>query len=244
MTEFLLGAIGVDEPVQEQTYAQYRFRMPAGSTDLLLVRHGESAPMEAADFPRTPDGQADPELSELGREQAELLSKRLAQADLDALYVSSLRRTQQTAAPLVQLTGLVPRVEPDLREIFLGEWEGGEFRRLAIERDPRMMDLLRGGEWSLVPGGEPVAGFAGRVRDALVRIHEAHPDQRVAVVCHGGVIGQVVALATGARSLAFMACDNTAISQVILHGEHWTVRRFNDTEHLGPAFTQASPPPQ
>jgi len=228
----------------EEFYPQYRFRIPEGACDLLLVRHGESAAMPTGGFPKTESGQADPELSPMGREQAVLVSARLAKANLDALYVSSLRRTHQTIAPLVDRVGLKPTIDPDLREVELGEWEGGEFRRLANEKDPRMMRVLRGGGWAEVPGGEDAAAFAARVRGAIERIAAAHPDQRVGVVCHGGVIGQIIALATGASTMAFMGCDNSSISQVIVHGEHWMVRRFNDTEHLSPAFTTAADPPQ
>ncbi|HZE66342.1 MAG TPA: histidine phosphatase family protein [Sporichthyaceae bacterium] len=229
----------------EGVYPQYRFRIPAGACDLLLVRHGESAAMPAGSgFPTTPSGQADPELSPAGCEQAVLVSARLAKVGLDALYASSLRRTQQTIAPLVEQTGMKPTIDPDLREIELGEWEGGEFRRLANIKDPRMMRLLRNGSWSQVPGGEDSAVFAGRVQAAITRIAAAHPDQRVAVVCHGGVIGQIIALATGASTLSFMGSDNSSISQVIVHDGHWIVRRFNDTEHLSPAFTTAAAPPE
>ncbi|HEY2831785.1 MAG TPA: histidine phosphatase family protein [Sporichthyaceae bacterium] len=228
----------------EEFYPQYRFRIPEGACDLLLVRHGESAAMPADDFPTTATGQADPELSPTGREQAVLVSARLAKAGLDALYVSSLRRTQQTVAPLIDQVGLKPTIDPDLREVQLGEWEGGEFRRLANAKDPRMMRMLRNGSWSEVPGGEGADVFAARVRGAIGRIAAEHPNQRVAVICHGGVIGQIIALASGCSTLAFMGSDNSSISQVIVHGDHWIVRRFNDTEHLSPAFTTSAPPPQ
>ncbi len=245
MNEHGAFPIDLEEPEGgERAYSQYRFKVPEGSTDVLLIRHGESAAMEPTGFPVTAEGQADPELSPTGREQAAAVCVRLAEAGLDALYVSSLRRTHETIAPLVAKTGLVPQVDPDLREVFLGEWEGGEFRRRAIMKDPRMMELLAGGTWDMVPGAESTDGFAARVRGALQRIHAAHPGQRVGVVCHGGVIGQALALASGANSLAFMGCDNTSISQLVLADDHWIVRRFNDTEHLGPAFTQVSPPPE
>jgi probable phosphoglycerate mutase len=42
-----------------------------------------------------------------------------------------------------------------------------------------------------------------------------------------------------------MGCDNSSISQVIVTADgHWIVRRFNDTEHLSPAFTTAAAPVQ
>lgn len=233
------------EPDEAPSYGQYRFRIPPRATDVLLIRHGESAPMPAGPgFPVTADGQADPDLSPLGREQAEHLGRRLADVHFDALYITSLRRTAQTAAPLIARRPMVANIEPDLREIRIGDWEGGEFRRREVIKDPVMMELLRGGGWGLVPGGEDPEAFATRVRGALRRIQAAHPGERVAVICHGGVIGQAVALATGARPLAFMTCDNASISQLILHEDQWIVRRFNDTDHLGPAFTTAAQPLQ
>lgn len=231
--------------VQDEHFPQSQFRIPVGATDVLLIRHGQSAPMPAGDaFPKTADGQADPELSEEGRRQAELLGERLAGASIAALYATSLCRTRQTAQPLADRCGLQVRVEPDLREIYLGEWEGGEFRRRVEARDPLMRRLHRESSWAVVPGAEPVEQFAGRVRAALGRIRDAHPGERVAVVCHGGVVAQAIAVATGAAQLAFLQCDNASVSQLILHGDLWIVRRFNDTAHLGPAFTASSPPPQ
>lgn len=224
-------------------YPQTNFRIPDGSTDVLLIRHGQSAAMAAeGDYPKAPDGQADPELSEEGRHQAELLGQRLAVVGIVAIYTSTLRRTHQTAAPLAERTGLKPEEDVDLCEIRLGEWEGGEYRRRVERRDPMMFELMAKQSWSVIPGAESDEVFGGRIRAGLSRIQAAHPGQRVAVVCHGGVIGQVVALATGASPLAFMHVDNASISQVILHGEHWIVRRFNDTTHLGPAFPAASEP--
>lgn len=193
--------------------------------------------------PRSADGHADPALSEEGRHQAELLAQRLGVVHIDAIYVTTLRRTAQTAAPLAARLGLTPLVEPGLREIHLGDWEGGTFRRLVAERDPRMRQLWHTGSWDVVPNAEPAADFAARVRGALERIRDANPGRRVAAVCHGGVIGQAVALATGAGPLAFMQGDNASVTQLILHGDLWIVRRFNDTAHLGPAFSQTSAPP-
>ena len=55
---------------------------------------------------------------------------------IDAIYVTTLRRTHETAAPLAARLGITPIEEPDLREVFLGEWEGGHLPRSA--RSPRI----------------------------------------------------------------------------------------------------------
>jgi probable phosphoglycerate mutase len=224
----------------EVGYPQRGFETPAGAVDMLLIRHGQSAEMAVTGYPRTANGQGDPELSAKGHGQAAALAERLVDAGIEAMYVTSLIRTQQTAAPLAARLGLTPVVVADLREVSLGDWEGGEFRRRMEHKDPLMLELLRSGRWSLAPGAESDEQFADRVRAGLLRIQAAHAGQRVAVVCHGGVIGQAIALASGCTPIAFAFSDNTSISQLVLHGEHWTVRRYNDTEHLGPAFTAAT----
>src|SRR5436190_23963188 len=102
-----------DEPPRE--YRQTRFKRPPGSTELILVRHGESEAMvPGRPFPLV-DGHGDPALAPLGREQAEQVGVRLAAHPIDAIYVSTLRRTHETAAPLAARLGLVPIVERDLR---------------------------------------------------------------------------------------------------------------------------------
>ncbi len=223
-------------------FPQGRFRAPEGACELLLVRHGQSEDaVEGEDFARS-GGHADPPLSALGREQAERVGARLAAEHVDALYVTSLRRTAETAAPLASATGLEPVVEHDLREIYLGEWEGWVFEQKFVDRDPLALRLVDEQRWDLIPGCEPVDGFAARVRAGIERIAAAHPDQRVVAVVHGGVIGEVLAQAAESRPWAFVGADNASISHIVVTGRRWVVRRFNDTTHLDPRLSvRASP---
>ena len=95
-------------------------------------------------------------MSPLGRDQAARLCARLATEHVDAVYVTSLRRTVETAAPLAALLGIEPEVEADLREIYLGEWEGWVFEQKFVDRDPLALEMVREQRWDLVPGAEPV----------------------------------------------------------------------------------------
>ncbi|MCU0310385.1 MAG: histidine phosphatase family protein [Acidimicrobiales bacterium] len=215
-----------------EEFGQRPFTAPPGATELFLVRHGQSAPYRPGrPFPLV-DGQGDPPLSELGAWQAERVADRLAGETLHALYVTTLRRTVETAAPLAGRTRLTPRVEPDLREVHLGEWEGGLFRQMAAERHPVFVEMDRTQEWGAIPGAESSGALRARVRAALERLHARHPGERVVVVSHGGAIGAALAEATGARGLAFAGADNASISHVVLLGDRWVLRRFNDTGHL------------
>ena len=85
---------------EPRSYRQPRFAPPPGSTELLLVRHGESEPaVEDRPFPLV-DGHGDPALAPEGRAQAARVCARLAGEHIDAIYVSKLRRTAETAANL------------------------------------------------------------------------------------------------------------------------------------------------
>ncbi|MFC5828342.1 histidine phosphatase family protein [Nonomuraea insulae] len=225
------------ESDKQVEYRQGRFRTPPGATEVLLVRHGESEPARPGEpFPLV-DGQGDPGLAPEGREHAERVALRLATERVDAIYVSSLRRTSQTAAPLAARLGLTPVMEPELREVHLGEWEGGLFRRMVAEGHPTAQRMSAEERWDVIPGAEPAAAFSDRVGKVLAKLAAAHPDQRIVVVTHGGVIAEALAAATGSRPFAFLGADNASVSHLVLTEARWILRRFNDTAHLDPAFS-------
>jgi probable phosphoglycerate mutase len=227
---------------EPRVYRQVRFAPPGGSTELLLVRHGESEESVAGESFPLVDGQGDPALSSEGANQAADVCARLAGQDIDAIYVSTLRRTAATAEPLARRLGMAPVVERDLREVHLGEWEGGVYREKVIEGDPLGLRILEEQRWDVIPGAEPAETFSRRVRGAVERIAAAHPDQRVAVFAHGGTIGEILHQATGSQPFAFMGADNASISHVVVSNDRWILRRFNDTSHLSTRLT-ARPQP-
>jgi probable phosphoglycerate mutase len=226
---------------QTREYRQFRFSAPPGATDILLVRHGESAPARIDEPAPLVDGQSDPELDARGHEEAERVAGRLEREEVSAIYITNLRRTAQTAAPLASRLGIEPRVEPDLREIHLGEWEGATFRRRMTENDPLARRVIEEQRWDIIPGAETTDAFLKRVRQGIERIAAAHTDQRVVVFTHGGVIATVIHLATDCAPFAFLGADNASITHLVVMRERWLVRRFNDTGHLG---TDLDRPPQ
>ena len=231
---------------QTQVYRQLRFRRPPGATEILLVRHGESAPANPSEpFPMV-EGHSDPPLDPVGHRQAQQVAARILASgeQIAAIYVTTLQRTHQTAAPLARALEIEPQVERDLREVNLGEWEGGGlFRKHVSEGHPVALEMAATGRWDVIPGAEKSEALEARVRAGITRIAERHPDQTVVVVAHGGVIGQVLSIATGGRSFAFSGADNASISHLVIAGKRWIVRRFNDTGHLSSMFTEAPEPP-
>jgi probable phosphoglycerate mutase len=216
----------------EKEYPQARFERPEGATEILLVRHGESRPaIPGNPFPLV-DGHGDPELSELGRQQAVLVGERLRHLPIDAVYVTKLRRTQETAAPLCKHLGMDFVIEPHLHEVFLGDWEGGIYRVKAAEKDPLFVRMMLEERWDIIPGAESGDDFLARIRHGLTRIASNHQGRLAVAVVHGGVIGQIIAHATGARPFSFLGSDNASISHIVMHDHSVIVRRFNDASHL------------
>jgi 2,3-bisphosphoglycerate-dependent phosphoglycerate mutase len=197
-----------------------------------LVRHGASADSVEGESFELVEGQGDPPLSDIGRHQAELVALRLATEPFDGLYVSTLRRTSQTAAPLVARSGMTPVVDADLREVFLGEWEGGLLRQRATDHDPIYERVWQEQRWDVIPGAESREVFGGRLRNAIERIAAAHPGGRVVVFSHGAAIGEILAQASGSRPFAFLNTDNASISRLVVAPDRWIVRGYNDTAHL------------
>lgn len=241
-----LGALGDDasESDAPESFAQKAYEAPEGSTQILLVRHGSSAAFTPGQpFPINDEGQGDPPLSPDGQEQALLTAGRLATEPIDAIYVTNLVRTQQTAAPLVEATGIEPIVERDLREAFMGEWEGGLFRQKIREpNNPIAIEMLTTGRWDAIPGGESNEVLATRCLDSIWRIVERHTGANVVAFVHGGVIRAILSelAGVGTANGQFGGASNCSIHHLVVWGDTIAVRSFNDTAHLGPAFASRS----
>ncbi len=223
---------------EPRSFPQTVFAPPPGATQLLLVRHGQSAPfVEGEPFPMR-DGHGDPPLSPLGRWQADRVGDRLAEEPFDALYTSTLQRTHQTAAPTAAARGLTPTEVFDLREIHLGEGEGGRFRQMSADDHPAVVEMRRIGDWGAVPGAESKAALVARVSGALGGIRDAHPDGYVGVFVHGGVIGAAMAMACGVDAYGFAGSRNGSFCHLVgLADGSWVVRSFNDASHIGSVTT-------
>lgn len=212
---------------------QLPFSLPQGATEVILVRHGSSA----RSAPEAPieliDGRSDPPLSELGRRQAEALAERLAGRRIDALFVTTLQRTPETAAPLARRLRTQPTVIPELREVFLGEWEG-ELNRGVTEQVELSRQVFEAERWDVIPGAEPMDGFGERVRDGLTRVADATgPDATAVAVVHGGVIAEACRQVTGSRAFSFLYAENASLTRIMrLASGRWALISFNDAAHL------------
>ncbi|MFJ6123729.1 histidine phosphatase family protein [Streptomyces griseoviridis] len=183
---------------------------------LILVRHGQTP--SNVEF-RLDTEVPGPGLTELGERQAHALPDALADEDIEALYASTLVRTQLTAAPLAAARGLDVVVRDGIRELSAGDLEmlpGDSERGLLYMRTAF---AWAAGDTALrMPGGEDGAEALGRY-DAVVAEAAASGAGTVAMVSHGAAIRVWAAARAGNVDLAFAErnrLDNTGV--VILEG--------------------------
>ena|SRR5436190_15383510 len=215
-------------------FEQLPYTPPPGATEVVLVRHGASAAAIAGvPFPVV-DGRANPPLAEVGQAQARSVAARLKHERVARLFVSPLRRTRESAAPLVEATGMQPEVVPDLTEVFLGDFDGGEYRVRVGRNDPIIQKVFAEQRWDAIPNAESLEDLGRRVRAAIDHIvAETGPDASAVAFAHGAVIGELCRQATASRPFAFVHSDNGSISRLVVGADgRWLLRSFNDIAHL------------
>lgn len=152
---------------------------------LLLIRHGQTPSNVKAVLDTAVPG---PGLTELGERQAAALPDALVGEDVEAVFASTMVRTQLTAAPLAAARGLEVRVRDGIRELAAGELEGlpGDSERGVTYMDT-VFAWAAGDVERRMPGGENGVEALERY-DAVVREAVGTGAMTVAMVSHGAAI--------------------------------------------------------
>ena len=193
--------------------------------EIVFVRHGLPLRIELE------TGIADPELAAEGHEQAAKMAAYLGVEDVEAVYVSPLRRALETARPLCKVLGLEAVVSEGVAEFDRNSREYVPVEELRATNDPRWEKLLRG-EWDGVD--EDPSIFKARVVATVEDMIARHPGGRVVVVCHGGVINQDLAHVLGIEThVGFFYPKYTSIHRVMAarSGER-SIVSINEASHL------------
>lgn len=187
-------------------------RKPPSATLVLLVRHGLTATTGKV----LPGRAVGLHLADSGRAQAEAVAVRLAELPkVDALYVSPLERTRETAAPIAAALGLKPVVERGLLECDFGEWTGSELKQLG--KLPEWQTVQRYPSGFRFPGGESFVEMQTRVVEAVARLITRHRGGVVVAVSHADPIKALAAHALGThldlfQRIVISPCSVTAIA--------------------------------
>jgi probable phosphoglycerate mutase len=163
--------------------------------ELWLVRHGQTDWNLAGRY----QGQSDIPLNATGLAQAGGLAKQLAGSQFVALYSSDLKRAQRTAEILGEFFGLTVQVDPRLREICQGEWEGKNYQEVVRQYSSAQVEGIRNPAWvtAAAPGGESTLQVAARMKAAADDIAARYPFGHILVVSHGFALASLVCQAEG-----------------------------------------------
>lgn len=204
-----------------------------GVTEVLLIRHGQ----QDTDFYGPVGDLIDPPLSEHGRAQVALLGRSLSTTHLDAIFVSPLKRAYETAeAVRKHHKHLELEVMEDLKEVGVfqdvpPEKTAEEFvgRELLLAVRQRMLNER---SWDVYPYSESSFDFRKRAVNAVETAIARNVGERIAIVCHGGVINAYIGYIVRSEYDMFFRPAHTSVSVVASGEGRRVLRSLNDVNHL------------
>ena len=160
-------------------------------TILWLVRHGQTDWNIEGRY----QGQADTSLNPTGIAEAGEAAQQLAGRPFQKVYSSDLTRAKQTAELIARPRNATILVDPRLREISLGEWEGQLFNLIQVSYPQEVAQRELTPLTFRAPGGESIEDIWRRVKQAVNDINAQNPGEEVVVVSHGLVLATLLAYA-------------------------------------------------
>ncbi|HSO64616.1 MAG TPA: histidine phosphatase family protein [Ornithinibacter sp.] len=160
-----------------------------GGRRLVVLRHGETTHNAAGIW----QGQLDSPLSDLGLEQADAVGPALASFSPDRIVTSDLTRARVTAESVGRATGIRVELDPRLREIHAGGWQGLSAAEVAERWPEERAAVLRGEDVRRGGDGESMQDVLTRVGEALEELLADLPAGACAVVSTHGAAARAVA---------------------------------------------------
>jgi 2,3-bisphosphoglycerate-dependent phosphoglycerate mutase len=160
---------------------------------LLLVRHGLTEWNEDGRF----QGQTDIPLNPTGQKQAQALGKRLALEPMDVIFTSDLGRAVETAKAIYAYHTCPVVIDPRLREIKFGAWEGQTYAEIERHDAERLHAWETRNPQASGPGGETLDELGGRVQSFLDDLARTYLEKTVLIVAHGGMLNVMLCLLLG-----------------------------------------------
>ena len=198
------------------------------ATELILIRHGNAVRVNG-DYFHAP-------LTSLGQDQAEQTGQyfNAPQNHLDGFYASPLRRTQETAHIIGAKIGLNAELRKGVQEVRWNELPSLMILEILSITDP-VEDYL-----DARAGGSIRWPIEGRVSAVLLDIIARHPNQRVAVVAHAGVISATLSWYLPEERWRWWrtTVSNCSLTRFRVEGNRAELLAVNDRQHLSTVTTQ------
>jgi probable phosphoglycerate mutase len=202
------------------------------STELILIRHGNAVRVNG-DYFHAP-------LTSIGQEQAARTGQYFTapQNHLDGFYSSPLRRAQETASIIAAKIGQSAELKNGIQEA-----RAIEVPALVILEILSITDLVE--DYLDTRAGGPIRWpIEGRVSAVLLAIIARHPNQRVAVVAHAGVISAALSWYLPEKRWHWWrtTVSNCSITRFRVEGNRAELLAVNDVQHLVAVPITTQPP--
>jgi len=179
-------------------------------------------------------GQSDEDLNEHGCQQAQLLSSRLCDKNIDAIYSSPLLRAYNTAVSIGSFHNFDPTILTELTEIDVGDWQ--EMHRDEISHKwPDLWQLWRTQPWVVkFPNGERLNDVEKRVMPIFHKIAAENIDKQIVVVAHEVLLKLIIANILNASIKIYrrFEIDNASISTLHYENDELRLTALNDVSHI------------
>jgi probable phosphoglycerate mutase len=204
------------------------------STNILLIRHGETA----WNAERRLQGHLDIALNLEGERQARALAAALADEHVDLVVASDLQRARQTAEAVAASRGMPVRLDRGLRERCYGGFEGLLYAEIEQRFPGEFAAWQRRDIDATLPAGtnrgESFRQFHARVIKAILGWASGHPGKTLALVAHGGVLECAYrsALGLSLETPRDFKVHNASINRFTVTGGALVLQSWGEVEHL------------
>ena len=201
-------------------------------TKFIFVRHGQSKANETGYL----IGGLETPLSSLGQRQAEAACDYiLKNYRVDAVYSSPLSRAYDTVNGVAKVLGFTVHKEDDLRELYVGKWEGLSYREIKRDYEEWYRGWATDTGCVTPPDGESMAEVQKRVINKLKEIAKKEDGKTVLIGTHAAVMRAIQCYAqklplTLMKNLPWVC--NTSVSEVDFDGENFYIYKFGFDGHL------------
>ncbi len=196
------------------------------TTRILLIRHGSTDWNVSQRY----CGFVDVALNKKGRTQAGRLHKRLKDETVHKVYSSDRKRAIETAGIIFK--GCDIEKVPDLREMHFGIFEGLTYKQIMKKFPDTYRKWIDNPFETVIPSGESLDILKKRVTRALKKIIMRHPNQTVAVVCHGGVISAFINYILKSKEFWKRIPQSASLTILELKNRKIKIRLLDDVSHL------------
>lgn len=202
-------------------------------TKIYLIRHGQSIGNAKEMYL----GHTNLGLSDVGKLQAKLTAEHLKNIDIDVIYSSDLIRAHDTALPHAILRGLNVIDSKELREMYIGDWEGKLIDDLKRDHYQEfVVDWHENFGTFCFPNGESVNQATKRVYSEIMRIAKENLGKTILIASHAAVIRafwcRICGVAPENMAKAFPFPTNASYSTFKFDGNIFIPGEFSCDSHI------------